>query len=671
VARPGSQAGSEPVAAPVTIQVGPRGLALGAGAVLLVVMALLMPPLVAVYLVLCGLAGAGLTYLSRLPLRLEERAAFGMVAGAMAATSAGFVAALVFGLSAWTVLGGLVAALAISALGWRRALAGELAADLADLGARWRGPWRSVGHPWPLLALMVVCGAFTLYYLGNGYQFTSAGMLSTGQAFYGDWAAHLAYTGSFVYGQNLPPEFPVDPGHRMAYPFMVDFFAASLVEWGSSLTSSLVLSSGYLALALPAVVCLAGARLVGTYAAAAAGCLLFLLGGGLGFLNFFTDVERLGGPALQHLPRFYTTDPDTNYQWMNPVLAYLVPQRSILVGLAVAAIVAALLVMAREQRGWQGYAFAGTVAGLAPLFHLHGYGTAVALAAAWTLIDRRANYAVFFVPALALGVPVTLWMLAGGTVSLRWLPGWLADFPPHHDGSLWFWLKNTGLFIPSLVAAQLWAGTVPATFAVRFAPVWLWFLVPNFWVFQPWEWDNTKFFMFWFLFGALLVGALLVRLATRGVEGAVLAAALALVLCLSGGLDLARALDRSQMTATFIDSDGLAVAAWARDHTEPKAIFAVAPQHNEPVAALAGRRVVAGYGGWLWSYGLSDWIPRTDEEKKILAGDPAAPDLVRREHVAYVVIGPQELAFGANPGYWAAHGEIVYQAGGYTVFRTR
>jgi len=254
---------------------------------------------------------------------------------------------------------------------------------------------------------------------------------------------------------------------------------------------------------------------------------------------------------------------------------------------------------------------------------------------------------------------------------LRWLPGWLADFPPHHDGPPWFWLKNTGLFIPSLVAAQLWAGTVPATFAVRFAPVWLWFLVPNFWVFQPWEWDNTKFFMFWFLFGALMVGALLVRLASRGVEGAVLAAALALVLCLSGGLDLARALDRSQMTATFIDSDGLAVAAWARDHTPPKAIFAVAPQHNEPVAALAGRRVLAGYGGWLWSYGLSDWIPRTDEEKKILAGDPAAPELVRREHVGYVVIGPQELAFGANAGYWSAHGEIVYRAGGYTVFRIR
>jgi len=639
-------------------------LVAGAALALLVVMALLMPLPVALYLALCALAGTGITYLSRLPLRLEERVAFGMVIGAMAAIAAGFLVALLAGLGVLSVLLGLGAALAVSAPGWRLAAAGELAAEAADLGRRWR-------QAWPLWGLLAACWAFALYYLGGGYSLTPGGLLTTANGFYGDWAAHLAYAGSFAYGQNLPPEFPVDPGHPMAYPFMVDFFAASLVDLGASLTSSLVLTSGYLALALPAVVALAGARLVGSLAASAAGCLVFLLGGGLGFLNFFSDLDRLGAAALQHLPRFYTMDPDHNYQWLNPVLAYLVPQRSVLFGLAVALIVAALLILARERAPWQGYAVAGVVAGLAPLFHLHGYGTALALAAFWAFFDRRRAYVAFFVPALGLGLPVTLWMLQGGTTDVRWLPGWLADFPPHHDGAIWFWLKNTGLFIPALAAAQLWAGTLPPGMAARLAPLWLWFLVPNFAVFQPWEWDNTKFFIFWFLFGSLAVGALLVRLARRGVEGAVIAGILAVVLCASGGLDLARALDRTQMTALFIDSNGLAVAQWAREHTDPKAVFAVAPQHNEPVPALGGRRVVAGYGGWLWTYGLSDWVQKTDEERRILAGDPSTPDLLERDHVSYVVIGPQELAFGASPAYWAAHGDIVYQAGGYVVYRVR
>jgi len=118
-----------------------------------------------------------------------------------------------------------------------------------------------------------------------------------------------------------------------------------------------------------------------------------------------------------------------------------------------------------------------------------------------------------------------------------------------------------------------------------------------------------------------------------------------------------------------VDSGGLAAADWTRTHTEPRAVFAAAPAHNEAVAALGGRRVVAGYGGWLWTYGLSDWTQKTEEEKHILAGDTSAPDLVAREHVSYVVIGPQELALGASPEYWAAHGRVVYQAGGYTIYK--
>jgi len=235
VARPGSRAGfrgAEVAAAqPVTLRLGWPVLALGAGAALLLVMALRMPPAVALYLLLCALGGAGMTYLSRLPLRLEERAAFGMGIGAMAATAAGFLAALAIGLNAWSILAGLGVALAVSAAGWRLALGGgELRTEAADLGRRWSGPWRSAEHPWPLWGLLAICWAFALYYLGGGYSFTAAGLLTTANGFYGDWAAHLAYAGSFAYGQNLPPEFPIDPGHRMAYPFLVDFFAAALLS---------------------------------------------------------------------------------------------------------------------------------------------------------------------------------------------------------------------------------------------------------------------------------------------------------------------------------------------------------------------------------------------------------------------------------------------------------
>jgi len=145
---------------------------------------------------------------------------------------------------------------------------------------------------------------------------------------------------------------------------------------------------------------------------------------------------------------------------------------------------------------------------------------------------------------------------------------------------------------------------------------------------------------------------------------------LAVVLMLTGGLDLARTLDSSQSSAEFTDVAGLQMAAWVRENTSPRAIFLVAPDHNQPVPTLGGRRVVVGYGGWLWTYGLSDWTARTDDARRMLSGDPATPALLRRYHVNYVVVGPAEInVFGARPAYWDGEGRRVYTNGSYTVYR--
>src|SRR5262249_14225061 len=111
-------------------------------------------------------------------------------------------------------------------------------------------------------------------------------------------------------------------------------------------------------------------------------------------------------------------------------------------------------------------------------------------------------------------------------------------------------------------------------------------------------------------------------------------------------------------------------AAWVRDHTDPRATFLVAPAHNEPIPTLGGRRVVIGYGGWLWAYGLNDWGPRAADAERMLKGDPATPGLLRRYGVDYVMIGPQELVgVGANQAYFETTARRVYSSGGYTVYR--
>jgi hypothetical protein len=113
------------------------------------------------------------------------------------------------------------------------------------------------------------------------------------------------------------------------------------------------------------------------------------------------------------------------------------------------------------------------------------------------------------------------------------------------------------------------------------------------------------------------------------------------------------------------------LADWVRQNTPADAIFAVADEHNSPVPTLSGRRVMSGYPGWLWTYGLGDYAQKGADEAAILRGLANTPELVAKYHVSYVLIGPQELAAsrGANLDYWSQHGKLVYSNGEYSIFR--
>jgi len=647
----------------------PRLLALAAAVAGSLLLLLLAHLAVLAALIAMVLAGAGLTLLSGLRLTIEERLAYGAVVGAFVVALAQFLLSLLFGLTVWTALSGLALALIGGGAGWYRGRE-LLAAEFKDARERWRRL-----EVWPLLLLLAVCWPYTVVLLARAYQLVDGALLVGNVGIYADWAAHLTYAGSFAYGDNFPPRSPIAPDQQLAYPFLVDFLAAGLVPLGSSLTASLVWSSGLLGLAFPAVMYTAGRRLIGSRLGAALGTLVFLLSGGLGFVRVAAEVAQRGLGALEHLTRLSTQDPGANLQWLNPVLAWLLPQRSVLLGLPLCLIILALLWRALEEREptpWGAFGFAGAVTGLLPLAHLHAYGTVLGLAVFWALFDRRREWLAFFLPALLLGLPQVAWLATGASGQLRWQLWWLADTAGHSDGPLWFWLKNLGLFVPLLVAAFLWRPALPALSRFRLAPIWLWFLVPNALVFQPWDWDNTKFFAYWALLGSLALGALLARLLSGGGLRTATAVALFLLLALSGGLDLARALDRPLNQAQFTDRGGLETADWVRTNTDRDAIFLVAPEHNEPVPALAGRSVAAGYPGWLWSYGIPDWQQRSADADHMLRGDPGTPALVRRYHVSYVVLGPQELGgHQANPAYWDSSAERVYGNGTYTVYRVR
>ena len=181
------------------------------------------------FLAACAASGFGITYLSGVALNLEERIAFGVVLGAMGVALASFVAAItVQDVTLVTVSAGLLIAVMVGIAGLV-AHRSQLRLDLTAARKRWLAPLRSTAHPWPLVAVVLVCGIWTVHFLHQAYVYTPAGLFAGYVNIWGDWAAHLSFAGSFAYGRNFPPEFPIDPGYNLGYPFMIDFFAADLV----------------------------------------------------------------------------------------------------------------------------------------------------------------------------------------------------------------------------------------------------------------------------------------------------------------------------------------------------------------------------------------------------------------------------------------------------------
>ncbi|HUY61431.1 MAG TPA: hypothetical protein VMW49_06095, partial [Candidatus Dormibacteraeota bacterium] len=257
-----------------------------------------------------------------------------------------------------------------------------------------------------------------------------------------------------------------------------------------------------------------------------------------------------------------------------------------------------------------------------------------------------------------------------------------------------FWLENTGIFGPLsvvIVAAALaaqrlpagWRWIVPPPLCLRFTlPAWLLFALGNTVVTQPWIWDNTKILQDWYLLAALPVAGLLAA-ACRRPGWRLLGAVGVASLVLSGVLTLARSLPGEgappggPAPPTAIPWAGpaeRAVARVVRRSTPAGAVFLTEGQPNDPVSTLAGRPLVLGYAGWLWSYGepLSRRVPAVDT---MWRGCPTrapcvATRLLRRYHVAYIEVEPGDYN-GVHPNLaWLRFMRfpVLVDRGGYIIY---
>lgn len=531
---------------------------------------------------------------------------------------------------------------------------------------------------------------------------------------FGDLPFHLSVITGFAYGNNFPPEDPTYAGVRFTYPFLTDFVSAIFVRCGADLRQSMFIENFILGVSFVGLLHRWALEMVRDRLAAVITPLLVILNGGFGWVLLWEQAKQYDqGPAamLKSIPNSLTIIPNTTWRWGNAISTLLVPQRGMLLGLPIAVIVFTQWWVATEKlgeraKGEEGkgkrrnrkkrrekteavarvsaqplfpfFPFtpseksmvaAGIIAGLLPLVHAHSFVAVMAVGGCIALVQRRwRDWIMFFLAASLVALPQMWWSTHNSSVNAATFFDWHFGWDRDKDNPVWFWLKNTGLFIPLILAAILWLGKkrlVSRQLLLFYLPFTLCFIVPNLVKMAPWVWDNIKVLFYWWLASAPIVALLLARLWHQRGLPRILAVLLFVCVTLAGSVDVATIILSSAKYQVF-DRPGIQFAEIVKRETEPRARIVHAPVHNHPVF-LSGRRSLMGYPGHIWTHGL-EYRQREAEIKRLYAGGPDAGGLLGKYDIKYAVVGPHERnVANVNDQFFSSFTKVG-EAGGYRLY---
>ena len=526
----------------------------------------------------------------------------------------------------------------------------------------------------------------------------STGLLNN----FGDLPFHISVITSFAFGNNFPPEDPTYAGVRFTYPFISDFVSAVFVRCGADLRESMFIENFILGMSFVGLIHRWALVMLRDKLAAIITPLIVIFNGGFGWTLLFekagTNEGGLFG-VLMNLPPSFTVIPDTTWRWGNAISALLVPQRGFLMGLPLATIVFTQWWLATSDRPKQPETnrkraaqkqkvaetqparfslntrrmiAAGVAAGLLPLVHAHSFIVVMAMAACLALIQMRwREWFAFFLVASAIAIPQLLWSTIHSAVDAGSFFAWEVGWDHGQENPIWFWFKNTGIFIPLIFTAVLLKGDgylVPRRLLLFYLPFTLCFIIPNVLKMAPWIWDNIKVLYYWWLASAPIVALLLARLWRESSIRRVIAVLLFVCVTLAGALDVAGIAMRSEKYQVF-DAAGVGFAEFVKQQTGPRALIMHAPVHNTPVF-LTGRRSLMGYPGHIWTHGLQ-FVKREGEIKRIYLGAPDAEQLIRNYGIQYAVVGPQEKIVTKVNDLFFSRFEKVGEVGEYQLYKIR
>jgi hypothetical protein len=329
----------------------------------------------------------------------------------------------------------------------------------------------------------------------------------------------------------------------------------------------------------------------------------------------------------------------------------------------------------------------GLLAGTLALIHVHSLAALFVVCAFvfFFRLDKWREWIAFGIGTAIIAVPELLWSLTGSASNLSKFIEPFFGWDSGKQNFIAFWAKNIGLFAPILIIGLFLiyytkkdsAEDSPKTkdkkpnaedLLLFYLPFAFLFLVSNTMKLAPWEWDNIKVLIYWFVGSLPFAAFVLAWLWERKAALKIVAAVCFIFLTLSGALDIWRTVS-GQINYQIFSKDAVKIAEIIKLKTAPNALFLNAPTYNSAVV-LSGRRSLMRYSGHLSSYGI-DYQPRESEVKRIYEGTALADKFLQKNNIEYVIISPEETANLEIREEFFYKFPIIAEVGAYKVFKVR
>ncbi len=590
------------------------------------------------YLLLIFILGIISTSVLSIPLSKKGKFLIGPALGIILITTLTLLISFILGFNNYSIIISALLFFTVTKVCTKSKLSFEI-----KTGIRTLRTLRTFGTHWPFLIILATIGTVTFYVFWNQVlapnQFGD--WVTGGGGMWGDTAMHTSYTMSLV-EQGLPPQNPLFAGQPLVYPFLVNFFSAILVKLGSNLRFAFILPQLAYFMGFLALFYKVGKKFTNNLGVFFA-MLIFFLGWGLGFTRYMQDSLNSG---IWTVTREYTNNLPGFF--MHNVLTGLIfPERSLLPGLFIGMLITFLYLnlsfpstlsfpLKRESLilNLKSLIFIGLLLGTLPLWHTHSFLFFGFCVGFWiffqptklrnkpAIIEKIFSLIILYGLAGIISLPIFIWFAKQVTHAafFHLTLGWMET----KNNPLLFWFNNSGFLIP-LAIIGIFLMNKKKGIVFFFLPVFLIFIIANFIMFSPWDWDNIKLLSWVFLFLAIPAGHALANIMTvqKGshplfiILKSLIFIPILISLTASGTLSLIQHLPH---TFTIYDKSDQNMADWVKINTKQTDVFLIDPQPTNPLPGLTGRSAYLGYPGHLWVHGIN-YYNREQQAKAIINGD--------------------------------------------------